>query len=434
MDKLNILLLSTTDRYGAHEAIYRMGKVLSKEHNILFLVKNKTKTDKWIIEQPKTKKTFTQKVITLLKKKTNHKNKEFFKNNKYVFLEGEDEREDYVSGNEIINTLGNFIPKIIIAGITNMFLNTKVLLYLHEKTGAAIYQQMVDVFPLTARCHLMWNCNQYKTLCENCPAARNNKERKMIKNNHLIRIDSIKRGSFRLLTVKGWAVDKANNSMSYKDRAIALNYNLVDTDLFTDEHRDVAKKITGFNDNEFVIFAGAYNANASHKGAKEFAMSLPILWSLLDNQQRKRVTVIIVGHNIDDSLYRNNRFNIKKIDFINDYRYLSLIYQASDIVVIPSIEDAGPMMTSEALACGTPVVGFMTGSLFDDGLIQNGVQGYRVEIGNVNELANAMMKIILLEKNSYNTMRKEARKTALKNVSEEAYLKLFNEKVCRQFQ
>lgn len=433
MDKINILLVSTTDKYGAHEAIYRMGKVLKQNHNVLFLVKYKTKKEEWIITLPKVKKTAIEKIIYFFCKKIINKHGQWIKNNKHVFLEGEKELKNYVSADEIISLLGNFTPNIIIAGITNTLLNTNTLLELHKKTDATVYQQMVDVFPLTGGCHLTWGCDQYELLCENCPASTNSKERKMIKFNHLHRINNVIQGDFKLLTVEGWSLDKANRSRIYKNRAIAINYNLVDTDLFTDKNRDIAKKVVGLDDDEFVIFAGAYNADAKHKGAKEFAMALTELWDILEEQQRKKITIIIVGHNIDDNLYINNKFNMKKFDFIEDYRYLSLVYQASNIVVIPSIEDAGPMMTAEALACGTPVVGFMTGSLFDDGLIQDGVQGYRVEIGNVKKLAEAMMQIITIKKDDYNQMCIEARKTALKNVSQKAYLKLFHEKICQQF-
>ena len=48
-----------------------------------------------------------------------------------------------------------------------------------------------------------------------------------------------------------------------------------------------------------------------------------------------------------------------------DRKTLDMAYKAASVFVCPSLEDSGPLMVSEALVAGTPIVGFKTGILPD---------------------------------------------------------------------
>ncbi|MFP3802939.1 glycosyltransferase, partial [Paraburkholderia sp. SIMBA_027] len=84
--------------------------------------------------------------------------------------------------------------------------------------------------------------------------------------------------------------------------------------------------------------------------------------------------------------------------YIKDYRLLALLYQAADLFVNSSIEDSGPMMVSEALACGTPVVGFDTGVLTN--MIIDNYKGYKAPLKDSKKLAEGIKKIFELNKDS----------------------------------
>ena len=70
-----------------------------------------------------------------------------------------------------------------------------------------------------------------------------------------------------------------------------------------------------------------------------------------------------------------------------DYTVLNKLYAAADVVVIPSIEDSGPLMTSEVLMTGTPVVAFDTGIASE--LISK-EYGYLATIGDSVDLASGI--------------------------------------------
>ena len=93
-------------------------------------------------------------------------------------------------------------------------------------------------------------------------------------------------------------------------------------------------------------------------------------------------------------------FEKKFIEYVKDYRLLKLLYQASNVFVNSSIEDSGPMMVSEALACGTPVVGFDMGIV--NNMIISDYNGYKAKLKDSNDLAIGIKKILDLSEEEYN--------------------------------
>jgi glycosyltransferase involved in cell wall biosynthesis len=72
--------------------------------------------------------------------------------------------------------------------------------------------------------------------------------------------------------------------------------------------------------------------------------------------------------------------------------FLSIIYSAADLFVLPSLEEAFGQTALEALACGTPAVGFDAGGIPD--VIQPGVTGMLAPAGDAGALAAAMAELL----------------------------------------
>ncbi len=419
-----VLLLSTQDTFGAYEYMYRMAKTMEKDFEIALAVLYSRKAEPWIVKipLPSSKKPFIIRAINFLKRKLNIKKESLSTLDKYIFLPNEDESVNYVNADEILNRI-NFVPDIIISGMTDGFVNTSTLLELHKLTGAKVYQDTIDMGTLTGGCHVAWDCVGFKTQCNNCPAISNKAYKDFPSINLLIKKRNIQLGDFQLFTDRGWTLHQANSSAIYKNRIKIISSCIIDTNIFTNANRNIAKKIFGITEDFIIIFAGSNNAIDVRKGRQFLVEALSILWENMKCADREKVIILLAGnHNYEDELTSKIKFEKKLIDFISDDRLLSLAYQASNIFVSPSLEDGGPMMVAEALACGTPVVGFETGLLFNDFLVQNGVQGYRVKMKDSQGLAIAIEKIILLDNHEFQQMSVQARSQAIKCSSQQAFL------------
>lgn len=111
--------------------------------------------------------------------------------------------------------------------------------------------------------------------------------------------------------------------------------------------------------------------------------------------------------------------------YIDDNKKLASIYSAADVIVVPSLEETFSNTTAEAIACGTPVVGFKTGAIPD--LAVEGVTGQAVEVGDVESLANAVIEILFNQEIEPSKIRSFALDNLEFSLQAQRYEELFND-------
>lgn len=398
-----ILLLSTGDINGAYEYVFRLSQLLNqKGHHVVMLVKNKTKPDSFIVsyqdEAQFNRKTILERLLLKIFNrfiKLNKPQPTFDENYDFISL---DETSINVSAKQILKLIG-FTPNYIFAGMTDRFMNSTDLLNLQQCTNAQVYNITVDMNHFTGGCHFAWDCKGYVDGCNQCPAITSSHGSDIAKINFETKLTNATTGKFQILTGSGWTLKQAKESKIYKDQRNFININsLIDIKLFNNKSRRFAKEIFNLKEDVFYILMGCQNANSKRKGFEYLLESLKILFEKLNVEQRQRIKVLIVSRKFTES-FVEIPFEKQHIDYINDYRLLSLLYQASDVFVNSSIEDSGPMMVSEALACGTPVVGFDMGVV--NNMVINDYNGYKAVLKDSNDLAKGIYKVFNLNTEEY---------------------------------
>lgn len=407
MDRLGrkILLVSTGDINGAYEAIYRLARFFKEEGNeVAMLVKHKTQIDDFVIQyQPlynsKNKKTLLKRLFFKIKNRLLSISKSQVNFDPNYYFISLDETTVNVSVDQIIKQVG-FIPDYVYSGMTNDFMNSTDLLNIQQTTKAKIYNIAVDMNHFTGGCHFAWDCKGYINGCNtNCPAIIGENGKELAQINFDTKLRNSKLGNFNIIGMSGWTVEQARESKIYNNQVEILNVNsLIDTNILHNKNRVYAKDIFNLNNNKFYILMGCQYANDKRKGFKYLLEALQILEKNITSEQKNRIEVLIVSRMVTQS-YNDIPFQKRHIDFIKDYRLLTLLYQATDVFVNSSIEDSGPMMVSEALACGTPVVGFDMGVV--NNMVINGYNGYKAELKNSNDLALGIKIILELSKEDY---------------------------------
>lgn len=429
--KKKILLLSSGDVNGAYEAIYRLGKhFLLQGYEVKMLVKTKTKSDSFIIIykdtiQPYKRKNIFERILLKIKKKFSEK-KTAPKINydlNYDFI-SVDETSVNVSANRILDLVG-FIPDFIYTGMTDNFMNSTDLLYLQQVTKAQVYNITVDMNHFTGGCHFAWDCKGYIEGCSNkCPAIVSEYGKDIPKRNFDTKLKNAIQGNFKILAGSSWTLKQAQESKIYKNQNVIYNVNsLIDLTLFNIKNKDISKRIFELDKDKFYILMGCQNAKAKRKGFEYLVESLKILEKKLSPIEKSKIEVIIVSRDVSEA-FDEIPFMKKHIDYIKDYRLLALLYQSVDVFVNSSIEDSGPLMVSEALACGTPVVGFDMGVV--NNLVVTDFNGYKAKLKDSHDLANGMKRIFDLSESEYNIFSKNAFKMIEEFSSMESADKIFN--------
>lgn len=403
-----ILLLSTRDYQGSGNALYKIGKfLLEAGYEAILAVRDKSRTDAFILQIPDLPKTIPQKIHNSLSYRLNAKfGSDFEVIPEYSFL-NINEKDKLISSEQIIDALP-FTPDLVITGLISGFVNTTTLAELKEKTKAEIYMVTVDMAPLTGGCHYAWDCTGYQNDCRDCPAILTESLKDRAHQNLMIKLENVKKANIKVLPGSGWILEQAKLSTLFKSQKIFHNINsCIDTRLFNDKNRNYAKRIFNLPEDAKVIFTGSTFTNDKRKGMVYFVEALKHLWEAADAETRKNTLIMIAGnHTIENELVEQIPFQKQLIDFIRDERLLALAYQASDVFVCSSVEDSGPMMVSEALACGTPVVGFEMG--VTSNMVVNGFNGYKAELKNSEDLAKGIFEILSLPKEKYEEYSRNA--------------------------
>ncbi len=112
------------------------------------------------------------------------------------------------------------------------------------------------------------------------------------------------------------------------------------------------------------------------------------------------------------------------LGYVNDDTTLRLIYNASNVFIVPSLAENLSNAIMESLSCGTPVVAFDIGGNSD--MIDHKINGYLAN--NIDDLANGIQWV--LDEQNYNTLSNNARKkitnTFASNIVAKQYINQYN--------
>ncbi len=276
-----------------------------------------------------------------------------------------------------------------------------------------------DMWAFTGGCHYDKGCGRYQEGCGNCPILGSEWE-----NDLSVRILGRKKASWDALklTVVGvsrWMADCAKKSSLFKNRRIEVIPNGLDTQRYKPMNKAVVRDILSFPQDKKLILFGASVADA-RKGFRELTRALEILSSLMN---RSDTEVVIFGSSQPPNA-PDFGFQATYTGHLHDDISLAMLYAASDVMVVPSLQEAFGQTASEAMACGTPVVAFDTTGLKD--IVDHGVNGYLARAFDPGELAKGIVWV-LDDGERWNTLSHHARKKAVQDFSIETVAKKYAE-------
>jgi len=160
-----------------------------------------------------------------------------------------------------------------------------------------------------------------------------------------------------------------------KDRSkIYLIYNATDLKRFTLIDRDEARTKLGLPKDKFIVFT--VRIHEPKYGVEYLIRAVPLVVS-----KAKNVLFIVGG----EGSLRKYHENLAKMLGVSDYvaftgripqSLLPLYYAASDVVVVPSLQEAWGLVATEALASGKPVIASNVGGLREQ--VIDGFNGFLV--------------------------------------------------------
>jgi glycosyltransferase involved in cell wall biosynthesis len=281
--------------------------------------------------------------------------------------------------------------------------------------GKPIVWTLHDMWTFTGGCHYNRGCERYLTHCCYCPYLKKPGEYDIAFAQFEKKLSLYQNAPLTLISPSRWLdnlVRKAALTNGKRSEAIP---NCIDTNFFKPGNRAGARNALGLPaDKKLLLFAGA-NTQDSRKGFTYFqeAMRSPGLAG---------AEVMILGKGKAEN-FADMPVKAHFLGKISDANQMVQAYNAADLLIVPSLEDNLPNTIMEAMACGTPAVGFGTGGIPE--MIGHLESGFIAQSKSAFSLSEGIQWV--LKHNSDGAISEKARTKVLEHYSEEAVARQYSQ-------
>ncbi len=273
--------------------------------------------------------------------------------------------------------------------------------------------------PMTGGCHYDGGCGGFEQKCGHCPKLRapgDNDISRQIWVRKAAALHPIGNASFHIVSPSRWLAGCVSRSSLFSRFSCSVIPNSIDTNLYRPVAKAAARSELGIDQKvQMVLFVSGL-LDDPRKGFKFVEAALSRL------RMDRRVFFSCVGGSGDESLAECCS---RAFGEVSDEQLMTMIYAASDVVVVPSTEDNFPNTILEACACGTPVVVNDVGGMPE--MVQPGVNGEVVDCSDAEAFAGAVRRVA----SDSSTLSISCRELVVQNYSPaiqaERYLKLYRE-------
>lgn len=410
---MKILIVNSFDKQGgAARAAYRLHQSLLEQNiDSKMLVRNKTDNDITVFS---TSQTRVSKNLNKIKSYLDKIPTKLYKNKTITLFS-----PSCIGDNKIIEKINSFNPDIVhLHWVNNGFLKFENI----TKINAPIVWSLHDMWLFTGGCHYDEACNRYQKKCGKCKVLNSQKENDLSRkvfNRKLKRFQQIK--NITIVGLSNWIHTCAKNSALLKDLSHINIPNPIDTKVYKPFDKRKARELWNLPLNKKLILFGSMNSTSDpRKGFTELTEAMKKL------KKDTTVEFVIFGSSKPQNA-PNFRFKTHYLGSLSDTISLVTLYNAVDVMVVPSIQENLSNAIMESLACATPVVGFNIGGNSD--LIKHKKTGYLAKPFCTTDLSNGIEWI--LNNKNYDTICLNARNKVLQkfdsNIVGEQYIKLYQD-------
>lgn len=252
--------------------------------------------------------------------------------------------------------------------------NIKQLLAL----GKPVVWTLHDMWAFTGGCHHSGTCDHYTIACGNCHFLNTPKASDVSYDLWSKKMHAFDHKNLHIITCSAWLKNRAAHSSILKHRSITAIPNAINTTDF--KPNASAKEIAGLDPLKTYILFVAMRINAPKKGFEYLKKALEIY-----AKSNPSAEVLIVGNANE---IPNLALKSHHVGHIAHPQDMIKYYQAADVFITPSLEENLPNTIMEALACGTPCVGFQVGGIPE--MIDHKINGFIADFQDADQLAEGI--------------------------------------------
>lgn len=408
---MKVLLINKIDiEGGAAKAVYRLHKALLEsgiDSKMLVQIK---KTDDYTILGPNTK---LQKAIGMISSILDRVPVKLYKNRTKTLFS-----PSWLPFSNVVDMVKDIKPDIVhLHWICDGMIRIEEL----AKIEFPIIWSLHDMWAFTGGCHYDEGCGGYRKNCGNCKVLGSEKEddlsRKTWKRKHKIFSKLL---NVAVVGLSKWITSCAQKSTLLEDKKVINIPNLIDTRTFKPFGKEKSRVLLNLpHDKKLVLFGAMEATSDPRKGFKELSEALHKL-------KNKDIELVVFGSSKPQDAPEFG-FKTHYLGQLYDDISLVILYNAVDVVVVPSLQENLSNVIMESLSCATPVVAFDVGGNRD--MIEHCKNGYLAKPFDTTELAYGIEWV--LNNKDYEELCKNAREKIVKEfdsrVVVQRYIRLYEE-------
>ena len=284
------------------------------------------------------------------------------------------------------------------------FLNLKEL----QKINKPIVWTMHDSWAFTGICHYAYDCDKYTTQCGACPFLRSTHDNDLSRKVWNVKNKLYPRLNLHIVTPSVWLASLVKKSTLLKHFPVTVIPNCLDTTIFKPiEKAEALVSLQLKADKKKILFGAINPLGDVNKGFKLLIEAIHYLEQSVDCNQ---IELLVFGADKPFTEIET-KMDVHYLGYVNDEAELVRIYNAADVMVVPSLSEVFGQTASEAMACGTPVVAFNCTGIKE--VVDHELTGYLAEPFAPQDLAVGITWC--LDNNANGELSRNARKKVKEN-------------------
>ncbi|MGL4851362.1 MAG: glycosyltransferase family 4 protein [Phocaeicola sp.] len=294
------------------------------------------------------------------------------------------------------------------------------------QSGKAVVWTMHDMWPFTSICHHSDSCNHYYTHCHDCPLLYKKGGKRDLSYRTFEQKKRIwEPAKLSFVACSHWLKERAVYSALTQGKEVLSIPNPINVELFRKYNSAETRKQLKLPTDKKLLLFGSLKVTDKRKGIDYLVEACKVL-TQTDPTSLERWAIVVFGKESAacTSLFP---FPVFSLNYIHTEKELVDLYNAVDLFVTPSLQENLPNMIMEAMACGTPCVGFQVGGIPE--MIDHLHNGYVAQYKSATDLAQGIRWI--LDEADYSLLSESARRKVMDCYSESVvakqYIQLYNQ-------
>jgi glycosyltransferase involved in cell wall biosynthesis len=258
-------------------------------------------------------------------------------------------------------------------------------------SGKPVVWTMHDVWPATGICHHPRQCTNYHTHCHHCPLILyGGSKHDLSYRTFEKKLKLIQGKQINFVTCSQWLKGMTTQSALLQGQHITCLPNPIDTTVFKPKDRQGARTRLSLPADKKLLLFGAVKATDKRKGIDYLIKACKLL--IKQQPELKEQIGIVTFGLLSEGLRRVLPFEVYPQGYVTDDETLTDIYSAVNAYITPSLEENLPNTIMEALACGTPCIGFNVGGIPE--MIDHQQNGYVADYKSADDLAKGILWVL----------------------------------------